>query len=184
MFYTGTQGINPYFLLEKAHVAPGMHVADCGCGSNGHIVFPAAEKMNKTGIVYAVDILRRALEAVGRQAKLYNIESVHTVWSNLEQLGGTRIPEKTLDRAFIINTLFQAKDQLAFLLEVKRLLKDKARLLVVDWSGSGYSFGRKPESCVNFSFVKNWALQNNFVIQEAFDIDPSYHGVVLYYHAA
>ena len=43
--------IDVNFILEKARIAEGMKVADLGCGTLGHFVFPAAKIVGKRGRV-------------------------------------------------------------------------------------------------------------------------------------
>ena len=56
-------------ILTKAGIEEGMKIADLGCGTNGHFVFPAANLVGNKGTVYAVDILKTAIEAVSRRIK-------------------------------------------------------------------------------------------------------------------
>lgn len=181
-YHSGNNLIDPHLLFEKSHLQTGMHVADLGCGRTGHIVFPAAKFLGETGLVYAVDIMKDVLENIKKRASLENFQNVQTVWANLESQGKTAIPNKNLDVGFLISMLFQSDNMPAVLNEVKRMLKDKARLVVVDWSKKGLPFAPPEERMIDFEKVKNWGLQNGFAIQDEFDMGPYHHGVVLYRH--
>lgn len=109
-------------------------MADLGCGGHGHFVFPMAKLVGPHGHVYAVDIQQSVLNTISRQARLEGLEQIHTVWSDVEHVGATSIPEGTLDRASYINTLFQVKQKEQALREARRLLKKGGELLVVDWA--------------------------------------------------
>ncbi len=174
--------INCQLLFEKAQLHPSMHIADLGCGRVGHIVFPAAALIGEKGIVYAVDILKDVLENIKKRMAIENCIEVHTVWSDLERVGMTRIPPRSLDAAFIINVLNQSDNRHAILEEAHRLLKDKARLLVVDWIKNGTAFGPPKERFVDFSDIKSWSTLHGFAVQEEFDMGPYHHGVVLFKH--
>jgi len=180
-YHSGNQLVDPYLLFEKSHLREGMFVADFGCGRTGHIVFPAAAIVGERGLIYAVDILKDTLNAITKRAQLENMRNVHTVWSNVEQYGATSIPEQSLDLIFLVNILFHAADPAHMLAEAKRLLKDKARLATVDWRQNNLPFGPK-EKLVNFERIKNWGLQNNFALQDEFDVGSYHKGVVLYRH--
>jgi ubiquinone/menaquinone biosynthesis C-methylase UbiE len=183
MTYTsGNQLIDCEELFLKAQVRPGMHLADLGCGRVGHIVFPAAALVGERGIVYAVDVLKDVLTEIKKRAAMEGLVEVQTVWTNLETVGHTAVPARSLDAAFIINVLNQSDNRHAILEEAHRLLKNKARLLVVDWQKRGLPFAPPAERYVNFTDIKNWSALHGFVCQEEFDMGPYHHGLVLFKH--
>ena len=174
--------VDPHLLFEKAHIQPGMHVADFGCGQTGHLVFPCAKVLGTKGIIYAVDIVQDVLKQIERRARSHSFLNIHTVWSDIERVGHTAIPPKSLDVAFLVNTLVQANDKEAMLGEVNRTLKDKARLVVVDWVQKGLAFGPQDEAFISFEEIEKWAQDHNFVVQEVFDMGKFHRGLVLYKH--
>lgn len=176
------QLVDVQLLFQKAHMQPGMQVADFGCGRTGHITYPAAHILGKEGTVYAVDILKDVLETIYKGAQTNTHVNIHTVWSDLEQYGMTAIPENSLDIGFLVSVLDQTKKQEAILTEVRRLLKEKARLVIVDWIKKPPAFGPPEESFVNFTELKKWATEHSFVVQEEFPVGPYHWGLVLYKH--
>ncbi len=124
--------IDPRVALHPLGIQPGMHIADLGSGGHGHFIFPAASLVGRDGLVYAVDILKPALSSIEGRARHENVRHVRTVWSDLES-GRINIPAGTLDRAMLINTLFQTKNRTAVLREARHLLKPEGRLLVIEW---------------------------------------------------
>lgn len=181
-FHSGNQMVDPQLIFEKARLQSGMHVADFGCGQTGHIIFPCSLVLGEMGVMYAVDILKDVLESIKKRAAIDGLVNIHTIWSDLERTGGTKIPEKSLDVIFLVNTLVQTKDRSVVLNEAKRLLKDKARIVIVDWVKKGLAFGPQDNHFIDFGEIKNWARENNFAIQEEFDSGPYHRGVVLYRH--
>lgn len=180
MYHSGNQLLNPQLLFEKAQLRKGMYIADFGCGRTGHIVFPAAKIIGEHGMIYAVDIMKDVLENIIKRARLHNMGNIHTVWSDLEIVGKTSIPEKSLDVIFMTNTLFHMKNRINVLEEANRLLKDKSRMIIVDWIENNLTIGPKGEKLINFNQIKNWAQANNFVVQEEFPAGNYHLGVVLY----
>lgn len=180
MYHSGNQMIDPAVLFEKVQLRPGMHAADLGCGRTGHVVFPGAAILGEMGVMYAVDILKEVLLEIKKRAAIESLINVQPVWSDLERIDGTRIPARSLDVAFIINMLFQAKNRLAVLDEALRLLKSKARLVVVDWRKNSLPFAPPTDRLVNFDEIKNWARGKGLAVQEEFDMGGYHHGVVLY----
>ena len=172
--------VDPHLLFEKAQLQPGMHVADFGCGKTGHILFPAANILGDHGIMYGIDIMKSVLEIVHKRAELSKLNNIQTIWADLERTGKTAIPANSLDVGFLVNTLVQSKDRHAVLDETHRLLKDKARLIIVDWSKKGLTFGPSDEHFIDFEDIKKWATTHGFVLQEEFPVGQFHKGLVLF----
>ncbi len=180
MYSSGNQLINPRLLFEKAGVQSGMHIADLGCGRTGHVVFPGSMAVGEMGLVYAVDVLKDVLENIKKRAAMENLLNVQMIWADLEMAGKTSIPAKNLDVGFIINVLFQSKNKLALLDEAFRLLKDKARMVIVDWARDSLPFAPQKALLVNFDEIKKWARGKGLVVQEEFSAGPYHKGLVLF----
>lgn len=172
--------LDPQLLFQKAQLQPAMHVADFACGRTGHVVFPASAVVGEKGVVYAIDILKDILENIRKRAEAEALMNVHTVWSDVEKVGKTAIPAKSLDITFLVNTLSHGQNSLKALDEANRLLRDKGRILVVDWYKKIPSLGPKQEEFLNFDIVRQWALQNGYVIQEEFEAGAYHWGIVLF----
>jgi ubiquinone/menaquinone biosynthesis C-methylase UbiE len=120
--------------LGKVGIRSGWHVADAGCGSLGHFVFPAARLVGAEGKVYAIDIQRPALHAIEKTARAFQLWNIHPIWSDLEQPGATRIPEASLDLVLLANTLHGSQNRSSMLQEVMRLLRPGGYLLIIEWN--------------------------------------------------
>lgn len=172
--------LDPQLLFQKSQLQSAMHVADFGCGRTGHIVFPASIIVGEKGIVYAIDILKDILENVRKRADAEALLNIHTVWSDVEKVGKTAIPSNSLDIAFLVNTLSRGANALKALDEASRLLRDKGRIVVVDWYKKVPSLGPKEEDFVNFDEVRSWAAQNGYVTQEEFEAGIYHWGLILF----
>jgi len=133
MSHSGTALIDPYKIFEKIKLSSGMRVADFGCGRTGHFVFPSAQIVGEKGIVYAIDIMKNILESIRSMARSEGYDNVQTIWSDVELVGRTPIPEKSLDVCFFVNILFQMGDKESVIKEASRLLKKGGYLVVIDW---------------------------------------------------
>ena len=129
----GTELINPFKVLEHVGVRRGWFVADLGCGSQGHFVFPAAQLVGGDGRVYAVDILKTALHAVERAAKHDQYWNVYPVWSDIEVVHAARIPDASLDLTLIVNNLFLSTNRAGLVQEAIRLTKPGGLILCIEW---------------------------------------------------
>ncbi len=175
--------LDPQLLFQKSQIQPGMHIADFGCGRTGHVVFPAAMIVGETGLVYAVDILKDILENIRKRADVQALTNIHTVWSDIERVGKTAIPAKSLDVIYMINTLSHGLNSLSALDEANRLIREKGRLVIVDWYKKAPSLGPTKENFVNFDVIKDWAMKNGYVIQEEFEAGIYHWGIVLFRQA-
>lgn len=120
--------------IAQFRIGHGMHVADLGTGS-GFYTIEAAKAVGTSGKVYAVEVQKELLEKLKNNlshARLHN--NVEVVWGNIETIGGTRLKDASVDRVIVSNVLFQVEHKDNLCLEVKRILKPKGKVLVVDWS--------------------------------------------------
>lgn len=162
MSATGVTLIDPKYVLAKSGLSAGMRVADFGCGRTGHFVFPAARVVGDTGVVYAVDIMKEILESIRSRSRSEGFDNVQTIWSDIEQVGKTPIPEQSLDICFFMNVLFQLKNRQASLSEAARLLKTSGELIVVDWAKKLGNLGPTEETMLNSAMIVGLAQQVGF----------------------
>jgi len=165
-------------ILDKIHLKENMKVADLGCGSSGHFVFPIANKLGKSGIVYAVDILKTVLETINKRIKQENIKNIKTTWSDLEIFGATRIESGSIDLAFLVNTLYQAKNRPAILREAIRILKKDGRLIIVEWKNSSLPFGPPAQERVKEDLLKNGCQKLGLKLEEEFNPGQYHYGMI------
>lgn len=181
-YHVGTHLIDPHVLLKKAGAIEGMHVADLGCGRTGHIVFPASQIVGDRGVIYAVDVLKDVLENVRKRAAIEAIHNVETVWADLGAQQGLSIPERTLDLGFFINVLYHFDSYEIPLAEAARVLKEKGRIVIVDWMKKLSVLGPTQGRMVDFNKIISWAREHNFAIQEDSAVGPYHRVLVLFHH--
>lgn len=183
MYHSGNKLIDPNQLFEKARLQSNMRIADFGCGKTGQIVFPASRVIGNDGLIYAVDILQDDLDIISKRAKLNGQTNIHTIWSDVERVGKTSIPEKSLDIIFMVNILSHITNTDNPLNEAKRLLKNKARIVIAEWKHNhNLSIGPTEDKIVDFKKITDWAQDNNFAVQEKFMAGKYHDGIVLFRH--
>ncbi|HTX87090.1 MAG TPA: methyltransferase domain-containing protein [Candidatus Nanoarchaeia archaeon] len=174
----GSALLDVNFIMAKARIKERMRVADLGCGTSGHFVFPAAKIVGPHGLVYAVDILKPSLESIARRARQENIQNIITVWSDLEVYRATKIETESLDVALLINTLFHSQKRAEILRESIRMIKRGGYLLVVEWESASSPFGPTPEKRVKIEQLKNVTQKLGLKIEEEFDAGEFHYGVL------
>jgi len=171
--------IDPEAILKnELKVQFGHQLADLGCGGAGYFTLPAARLVGSRGKVYAVDILKTALEGVVSKAKLDNLLNIEPVWSDLERLGATKIPEGTLDQALLVNIMFQSRQNEDMMREASRLLKSGGKLLVVDWKVEPTPFGPPLERRLAPEVVSDLGVKVGFTVEHQFESGPYHYGFV------
>ncbi len=166
-------------IFAKVDLKEGMYVGDLGCGNLGYVSIPAAKIVGANGLVYAVDILKSALESVAGRARQAGLNNIKTVWSNLEIIGATKVPAETLDVIFIVNVLFQSDKDAEIIRESHRLLKTGGKLVVVDWDQVSAPFGPPMADRAKKEDIKQFGQAAGFQFQEEFQAGQYHYGLVL-----
>lgn len=169
---SGSEVINTVKTVERIGVKEGMTVADLGCGTQGHFVFPAARMVGARGKVYAVDILKSALSGVESRAKLEGATNVQTVWADIEFAGAVKIPEA--DVVMLINN--QPKERM--LNEAARVTRRGGKIAVVDWKIGATPFGPPTKDRVTKEWVKDALARMRFRLVDEFEAGKYHFGLV------
>ncbi|MFH0892174.1 MAG: methyltransferase domain-containing protein [Candidatus Falkowbacteria bacterium] len=165
-------------ILNKAEIGEGMKVADLGCGSTGHFVFPASSMVGEKGLVYAVDILKTVLETINRRIKYDNVKNIITVWSNIETFKATKIESGSLNVALLVNTLYQSHKRAEIIRESVRLIKKGGKLIIVEWKNIALPFGPPAEERVNKDALIKSGPRLGLEFEEEFFAGHYHYGLI------
>jgi len=175
---TGKDLIDPFKVLEEAGVRAGMKVADFGCGALGHYIFPAAKLVGSEGKIYAVDILKSALQGVESRMKLEGLSNVETVWGDLDKMGGVQLPDELLDVGLLINNLFLSPKKEILVRESMRMIKKGGAFVVIDWKSTG-AFGPDPAVRVSLDEAKKILQSEGLIIKKEFSPGTYHYGLLV-----
>lgn len=165
-------------LLKRAGVKEGAKVADFGSGAYGHFVFPAAQMVGNKGTVYAVDILKPALESISKRARQENFSNIVAVWSDLEIFKATKIETESIDVGLLINNLYLSRKRPEILRECIRMIKKGGRFLVVEWEDTSSPFGPPPAERVKADLLKNAGEKLGLKIEDSFSAGQFHYAVL------
>ncbi|MBI4713797.1 methyltransferase domain-containing protein [Candidatus Uhrbacteria bacterium] len=165
-------------LLRSAGLSLDMHYADFGSGTLGHFVLPAALIVGPVGKVYAVDILKSALQSIKSRAQLEGVANIQTVWGDFERPGGVKIPATSLHLISFVNIARVLMHNSVPLDEAKRLLRPNGRVLVVDWQTGTGSIVVDEKRRVDSESVKKLFLSRGFKFFEEFSAGPQHWGLI------
>lgn len=175
---SGTELINPFKLLERVGIREGQRVADLGCGSLGHFVFPAAQLVGGTGVVYAVDIQRPVLERIEKISKEQQFWNVYPVWSDIDVFRATRIEPESLDLTLLVNNLFLSQNRASLVREMARLTRPGGRIVVVEWKAEATPIGPAAEMRIPKADAKKELQSPLIKYYDEFEAGPYHYGLI------
>jgi ubiquinone/menaquinone biosynthesis C-methylase UbiE len=107
-------------------------VADLGAGTGFYSI--AAGKIVSKGKVYAIELHKDFLATIKNKVKDAQLTNIECLWGNVEKKGGTKLADNIVDSVIASNVLFQVENKEGFIEEIKRILKSKGKVLLVDWA--------------------------------------------------
>ncbi|KKT24793.1 MAG: type 11 methyltransferase [Candidatus Nomurabacteria bacterium GW2011_GWF2_43_8] len=139
-------------------------VADLGAGT-GFYSIPAGALVPR-GKIYAVELQKDFLATIKSKVKEAHLGNVEVIWGNVEKIGGTKIGD----------SVFQVEDKENFILEIKRILKPKGRVLLVDWSLSSIMGATAviPKNKAREMFEKK-----GFIVEREINAGDHHYGMIL-----
>jgi ubiquinone/menaquinone biosynthesis C-methylase UbiE len=176
---TGRALLDPLKILKIAGLDYGMRYADFGAGTLGHFVFPATDLVGQGGHVYAVDILKGALQGIESRKQLEEVDNLTTVWGDIERAGGSRLEEDSLHLISMIHLISLLRKSPQILDEVKRVLRHDGRFLLVDWNPDSGPVGMLDGTRMKFEEARKIIEQGPFEAERQFEAGP-HHWAAIY----
>jgi len=163
--------------INQFHIDPGMIVADFGSGS-GHYCIALAKAVGPSGKVYAIDVQQDLLDRTKKQATELGFDNVNVIWADLEKKHSSGIKDGIVDRVVASNILFQIEDKEAFIDEIKRVLKPKGMVLVVDWTDSFCGLGPQPEHVIKIDAAQVMFESYGFKFEKEISVGDHHYGLI------
>ena len=150
--------------IIRSGTKEGSHVLDYGCGP-GFVTIPAAEIVGSQGMIYALDIHPAAIKIIEKKIKKHKLTNVKTLLTE----NGIKLPDESIDIAFLFNVIFMIKNQESVIDELHRILKKGGIISVVN-NGLGSKFKNKQVTgdnliklvCKNGKFILPEKIKNNY----------------------
>lgn len=169
---------DPSYNIEQFNLQSGMKVADLGSGT-GFYAMAAAKAVGDRGKIYAVDVQKDLLEKLKKEATHKGIHNIEVIWGDVLSIGGTKLNDSSVDAVIVANLLFQLDNKKDFVSEVKRILKSKGKLMLIDWNESYGGLGPKQEHAVGKKAGREIFEQSGFVFERDIHAGVHHWGVVL-----
>jgi ubiquinone/menaquinone biosynthesis C-methylase UbiE len=166
----------PEVVSSHFHLHEGDVVADFGAGT-GYFVKVLSKLVGDEGRVYACEIQKNLVEAIGDFARREHLNNVDILWGDLEELNGSKVPTDALDAGIVVNTFFQVEDKDTMLEEVKRTLRAGGKLFIVDWSESFGGLGPQPDQVIVENDAQSLVEKHGFTFEHNFDAGDHHYGL-------
>jgi ubiquinone/menaquinone biosynthesis C-methylase UbiE len=165
---------NPLKNLKAFGLKEDNIVADLGAGTGFYSL--ALGPIVSKGKVYAVELQKDFLDAIKNKVREAHLNNVEIILGNVEKIGGTKINDGIVDAVIASNILFQLVDKDKFIDEIKRILKPKGRVLLIDWSSSSVMNGVAliPKEKARGMFEKK-----GFIVERDIDAGGHHYGMIL-----
>lgn len=169
---------DPFYNVDQLNLQSGMKVADFGSGV-GFYSMALAKAVGDKGRIYAVDVQKDALNKLKKDAVSKGFLNVEVVWGDLERMGGSKLKDGSIDAVVVTNILFQIKHRDVFIEEIKRVLKTKGRVLIIDWHDSFGGLGPNIEHIISRPEAKKLFEEKGFSFERDIRAGDHHWGVIM-----
>jgi len=169
--------IDPEKIFPQVELQSGMQVADFGCGA-GYFSLAAARRIGD-GTVQALDVLPAVIEAINSQAKMQGLNNIVASRVNLEKIGGSKLPDGSIDFVIIKDMLFQNGNKDVILKEAGRVLKSGGRAIVVEWKKEATSIGPELSLRISKDELCGIIRREGFEIEKDLDAGDFHFGLLI-----
>ncbi len=143
---------------------------DLGCGP-GYFTLPLSKNVKR---VYAVDIEDEMLKKCKLRAEMESLRNIEYVKCSEEEIP---IENEMADAVLMANVFHELINPEAVFSEVRRILKDKGRVYIIDWYPVESPAGPPLEERVPLEEVVNFLEYNGFLSIREYNVYP-YHYLV------
>ncbi len=164
--------LDPKNTLKRAGFKEGMKLIDIGAGT-GMFSFPAAEISDSD--IYALDISDEMIEIVEERKAEGKIENLKVLKVESDRLP---IEDEVGDFAIMITVLHELEKPAIMLKEIKRVLKEEGRLLIVEFYKEDTKWGPPENHRISEEKVDKLTAESGFEEVNRFSLGENLYGVV------
>ncbi len=162
--------LNPEKALSSLGIKAGMTVADIGCGT-GFFTLPLAHLVGEKGTVLAADISKEMLSDLREKIEK---ETIHNVKIILSQENKIPLKAKEVHYCFLSAMVHELENRDLFFRELRRLLKDKGKIGIIEWKKIPSPLGPPLEE----RMMKEILVKNKLRIHKTMELGPYNYGIV------
>jgi ubiquinone/menaquinone biosynthesis C-methylase UbiE len=131
----------PRELVAALELRPGMRVADLGAGT-GYFSRYLSEAVGPAGAVFAVDTEPNLVVHLRARAEHEHTGNVVPILASADD---PRLPADSTDVVLIVDTYHHIDDRRGYLRRLQRVLRERGRVVVVDWQKQPLPVGPPPD---------------------------------------
>ena len=154
-------------VMDILGIVQGKTVADIGAGS-GWFSVRAARRVTAAGLVYAVDINPEAVRYIQDRVIREGIGNVRTILSKPED---PLLPVESIDAVLLLKTYHEVAEPVALLKSLRKALRPKARIGIIDRNGNGQDHGVRRDAVVREATEAGYKLAGEYNFVKSDDED-------------
>ncbi len=154
-------------VMDILGIVPGKSVADIGAGS-GWFSVRAARRVTPNGLVYALDINPEAIQYIQQRVQREGIVNVRVIRSKPDD---PLLPAESIDAVLLLKTYHEVAEPVALLKNLRKALRPKARVGIIDRNGNGEDHGVSRDLVVREAAQAGYTLvgEHDFVKSDGED---------------
>jgi len=163
----------PEETLRKFNISNKGTLLDIGCGI-GYFTIPAAIILTQ-GKVIGLDIMSEIIDIAKEKAT--NISNIEFRKSDEYSFP---IDSASIDYVFICNVIHEIEDKPRYFKEIKRVLKPKGFLCIIDWEKKEAKMGPSINERISKEQMIQICAETNFTSVENININAEHYGLKFY----
>lgn len=164
---------NPEVIWEQMALDNPEVFVDIGAGV-GFAVLPFARKMPK-GKVYACDLVQQMLDILRAEGEAAGLNNVHLI--KMEEVN-IPLPDAIADGVLMQNLHHELHHPVASLAECRRIMKDGAKIAIIDWKKEPMAAGPPQELRVSAADIEGQLKAAGFVWVTHNEVLPMHYFVI------
>lgn len=164
--------LNPRDTLKRAGFKEGMVLCDIGAGT-GIFSIPATKISDND--IYALEKSDEMIEILKNRIVEKNIKNlkIKKVESNILPIG-----DKVCDLVIMVTVLHHIDDKEFMIDEIKRILKDNGKLMIIEFHKRETSMGPPVEMRISEEELEEIGVYNNLKIIDKFVLGDNFYGFI------
>lgn len=170
--------IRPDELWRQLGLRAEQKVVHLGSGA-GFYLIPAALIVGSHGQAIGVDVLPDMLAEIDNKARRQKLDPfVKTVRANLENKGGSGLPDNSADWVLTANILHQS-DPVKILQEAARIVAANGHVVIIEWDTNASPFGPPIARRLSPQQAEQAAASAGLKVNQRLKPSPYHYGLVL-----